>query len=104
MIQIKYTVKKMFRENIFNVGIFCRFKTFEITQVFADVFVQKKMKSCRRTKDEKTVKAPGNYRMMAVTGILHRLYANLVCSLIQNWSSQNSKDDTAKTAKRLRRQ
>eukprot|EP00983_Pelagomonas_calceolata_P065554 1148632-Pelagomonas_calceolata.AAC.1 len=34
---------------------------------------------------------PGNYRMIAVSGMLHRLYANLLRSMIQDWCSQHNK-------------
>jgi len=37
------------------------------------------------------VAQPGNYRMIAISGTLYRLYSNLLCSMIQDWCIQHNK-------------
>ena len=37
------------------------------------------------------VTIPGNYRMVAVSGTLCRLYANLLCSMVQDWCIKHNK-------------
>jgi len=34
---------------------------------------------------------PGNYRMIAVSGTLYRLYANLLHCMVQDWCPKNNK-------------
>jgi len=61
--------------------------------LIAEAKVPRSWKEARLTPIYKQgpVTQPGNYRMIAISGMLYRLYANLLRSMIQGWCIQHNK-------------